>query len=298
MKELDFADHLLKKFQDDGFLIMENYYDDELCDKLRHECSLIIDKMNPEEHKTVFETQNDEEHVGDDYFLTSGDKIRFFWETEAVNDKGNLNRPKHIALNKIGHALHFLNPAFKDATFTPELKIILQRLGYIRPVVPQSMYIFKQPNIGGEVTKHVDATFLDNNPRKLTGFWIALEDTTLENGCLYFAPGSHKNVDLNFKMVRNPDKRKRGVIFEGELEYCTDNEFISVPVKKGSMIIIDGLVQHYSAKNISDKSRHIYTFHVAESYQTEWSKKNWLQPTDTPFPVVYDCSATAQKENV
>lgn len=39
----------------------------------------------------------------EDYFLTSGDKIRYFWEAEATDDNGELNRPKHKALNKIGH---------------------------------------------------------------------------------------------------------------------------------------------------------------------------------------------------
>ena len=39
----------------------------------------------------------------DNYFLTSGDKIRFFWEPKAINENGKLNRDKMLALNKIGH---------------------------------------------------------------------------------------------------------------------------------------------------------------------------------------------------
>ena len=52
-------------------------------------------------HQTKFTTGEDN-HVGDDYFLTSGDKIRYFLEEDAVTD-GKLNRPKEKAVNKVGH---------------------------------------------------------------------------------------------------------------------------------------------------------------------------------------------------
>jgi len=48
-------------------------------------------------------TTGDDDHVGDDYFLTSGDKIRFFLERDALDQGGRLTRPKEKAVNKIGH---------------------------------------------------------------------------------------------------------------------------------------------------------------------------------------------------
>ena len=53
------------------------------------------------------------------------------------------------------------------------------------------MYIFKQPRIGGEVGCHQDATFLYTDPMTVTGFWFAIEDATLDNGCLWAEPGGH-----------------------------------------------------------------------------------------------------------
>lgn len=51
----------------------------------------------------------------------------------------------------------------------------------------------QQPNIGDAVQVHVDSTFLNTDPvDALVGVWIALDDATLENGCLWFIPGSHK----------------------------------------------------------------------------------------------------------
>ena len=56
--------------------------------------------------QTKFSTGT-EDHIGDDYFLTSGDKIRYFLEEDAVDQQGNLTREKHRAVNKIGHGLSF-----------------------------------------------------------------------------------------------------------------------------------------------------------------------------------------------
>jgi phytanoyl-CoA hydroxylase len=86
-------------------------------------------------------TTGDKDHVGDDYFLTSGDKIRYFLEEGAIDGQGNLTREKHKAVNKIGHGsplllrlvflsppkvicdvlgLHELDPVFRRATLQNE----------------------------------------------------------------------------------------------------------------------------------------------------------------------------------
>jgi phytanoyl-CoA hydroxylase len=72
----------------------------------------------------------------------------------------------------------------------------LKQFDYKRPVVCQSMYIFKPPFIGGEIRAHQDASYLYADPIEMVGFWIALEDATEENGCLQFIPGSHKGINF------------------------------------------------------------------------------------------------------
>ena len=51
--------------------------------------------------------------INDRYFLDSNDKIRYFFETDAFDDNGKLQLPKDSCLNKIGHALHWIDPRFK-----------------------------------------------------------------------------------------------------------------------------------------------------------------------------------------
>ena len=109
-----------------------------------------------------------------DYFLESGDKVRYFFEEGAVDKEGKIVADIDRAFNKIGHALHFKDDVFQKYTFEPRIQQIARDVGLKQPAVPQSMYIFKQPGIGGEVVAHQDSTFLYTNPLSTTGFWIPL----------------------------------------------------------------------------------------------------------------------------
>jgi len=113
--------------------------------------------------------------VGDDYFLTSGDKIRYFLEEDAVNSEGKLVVEKQKSVNKIGHALHELDPAFRKVTLENQrLKDLVTDLKFHKdPVALQSMVIVKQPYIGGEVGEHNDSTFLVNG----SSFFFAQNST-------------------------------------------------------------------------------------------------------------------------
>lgn len=54
----------------------------------------------------------------------------------------------------------------------------------------QSMLIFKQPYVGGEVVPHQDSSFIATQPYSCVGIWLALEDATQDNGCLWTLPGA------------------------------------------------------------------------------------------------------------
>ncbi|KAF1537163.1 Phytanoyl-CoA dioxygenase domain-containing protein 1, partial [Eudyptula minor] len=185
-------------------------------------------------------------------------------------------------------ALHAYDPVFKQITHSSKVQELGRKLGLERPVVVQSMYIFKQPGIGGEVTPHQDATFLHTEPLgRILGFWIALEDATRENGCLWFIPGSHTS-GITRRMVRAASGTSTCVEFVGSEPAYDNSQFIPLPIRKGGLILIHGEVVHKSELNSSESSRHAFTFHVMEAKDTSWSKDNWLQPTpELPFPSLY-----------
>ena len=71
-----------KKMQDfwdnNGFLVIEDFYTNEECDKLIDKSEKLIENFDAESVKSIFDTKN-QNHVDDKYFLESGDKIRFFF---------------------------------------------------------------------------------------------------------------------------------------------------------------------------------------------------------------------------
>ena len=179
---------MVADFRDAGVLIVEGFVSNEQCRQLREHTLELIDAFDPSVVKHVFSAM-EQTQLGDKYFEESGDKIRFFFESDAFDEKGELRHSKEDSLNKMGHAMHDLDPVFDAFSRTEMLAAAVDSLGYQDPVLLQSMYIFKPPRIGGEVYCHQDSTFLYTEPESCTGFWFALEDATTENGCMHFIPG-------------------------------------------------------------------------------------------------------------
>ncbi|NXP81831.1 PHYD1 protein, partial [Ramphastos sulfuratus] len=282
----------LLQFHEDGFLVLEHFFTAEECDSMRSQIERIVEGMEVPPHcRTQFSTKEDEQlqaQGSSDYFLTSGDKIRFFFEKGVLDEKGNFLVPKERSISKIGHALHAYDPVFKQITHSPKVQELGRALGLERPVVVQSMYIFKVHSRPVAVTPHQDATFLHTEPLgRVLGFWIALEDARPENGCLQFIPGSH-TAGVSRRMVRAPPGTLPCVRFEGSEAAYDDSRFVALPTGRGGLILIHGEVVHKSDLNSSESSRQAFTFHVMDAKGTSWSKENWLQPTpELPFPPLY-----------
>lgn len=97
-----------------------------------------------------------QEATTNQYFLESAGKISFFFEENACDTDGNLVQEKALSINKCGHALHDLDPVFRNFSRSPKMEGIYRSLGFRLPLPVQSMYIFKQPQIGGAVVPHQD----------------------------------------------------------------------------------------------------------------------------------------------
>lgn len=262
-----------------GYLVLEDFKTAAQIARVRERANELVAQFDPGDRRSIFTTR-EQALASDAWFLESADQIRCFFEEDAFTTDGQLKQDKSLSINKIGHALHDRDQVFDDFSRGPELDAVARALGMAQPQIWQSMYIFKQPGIGGEVGWHQDATFLHTTPISVTTFWFALEDATEDNGCLWVAPGGHRGP-LRELFVRDGDRVDKQQI--DTTAWPAGDAICPLPVRAGSLVCFHGLLPHYSAPNRSAISRHAYTLHVTDG-RAHYSSRNWLQ-RDASLPL-------------
>jgi phytanoyl-CoA hydroxylase len=263
----------LEDYNQQGYLVIKDFVSFTQRQVLMQRAAQLIDAFEPQAKPSIF-TTDEQERSSDDYFLKSASNISFFFEEKAIDKDGHFTVPKQQSINKIGHAQHLLDPVYKNIVKELDFASIGQALGIVKPRAVQSMHIFKQPGIGGEVGLHQDSTFLYTQPKSCVGFWLALEDATVENGCLQALPQGHKiPLKQRFKITKNG-----GTQFESlDNTPWTKEPLTLLEVPAGTLIILHGQLPHYSAANTSSKSRQAFTLHLVDD-TCDYPEDNWLQP--------------------
>jgi phytanoyl-CoA hydroxylase len=259
----------LAAWERDGFLVVPDAVDPAQCARLVERAAQIAAEAPAE--KAVFTTR-EQERVSDERFLSSGPRITCFTE------------PDGVTLAKIGHALHDLDPVFAAFSRQPLLAGVVADLGLARPLLLQSMYLCKAARSGGEVGSHQDATFLYTEPVSCVGLWVALEDATVENGCLWALPGGHRTVPLERRFVRNGGDAD-GTSFVRLLDdpvAVPAEGWVPLEATTGTLVVLHGLLPHRSSPNASPRSRAAYSLHLVDG-EAHYPADNWLQrPADLP----------------
>ncbi len=259
------------RYQAEGYLVLPGFKPDHELAALRERGRQIVEAFDAEAHHSVFSTSDQGRRSADSAFLDSAEGIECFFEEEAFDAAGRLRQSKALSINKIGHALHDLDPLFDRFSRTPALAELAADLGLVDPQLWQSMLIFKQPGIGGEVGWHQDASFFDTTPTTVTGFWFALEDASIDNGCLWVAPGGHHGP-LRERYVREGDR----LHMEPLDATPWPTQSLPVEVTAGTLVCLHGMLPHHSLANRSARSRQAYTLHATDG-RARYAEHNWLR---------------------
>ena len=260
-------------YRNNGYLVLPQFKAAGGVAALREWATGVVEAFDASTVKSIFTTRDQSRQV-DDYFMASASNISCFFEEEAFDAAGQLQQPKAQSINKIGHAMHDLHPLVSAFSRGPQLAALAQDLRLNKPQIWQSMVIFKQPHIGGEVGWHQDATFFETDPITVTTFWFALEDASLENGCLWVQPGGHRGP-LRERFVKTEGNRAAMESID-TTPWPTQASVMPLEAKAGDLIVLHGLLPHYSAPNRSPHSRMAFTLHVTDA-GSAYSPRNWLQ---------------------
>jgi phytanoyl-CoA hydroxylase len=268
-------------YRRDGFLALPDFVPEANCLALRERALELARRHLPgPEEATVFTADGRSLHAQAQYFLTSGEAIRCFLEEGAFEADGRLRADAHLCLNKLGHAMHDLDPVFRAFSRTPALAAVAAGVGLRRPLLLQSMYIFKQARIGGEIACHTDHTYLWTEPRSVVGFWFAIDDATTGNGCMWALPGGHR-LPVKARSKLNAARTATELEVFDPTPYPTEG-LVPLEARRGTLILLDGALPHRSGPNLSEQPRHAYTLHAIDGAAV-YLADNWLQRPTLPL---------------
>jgi phytanoyl-CoA hydroxylase len=270
-----------EQLREQGFLVLPGFVTQAECLRLRERAMALARELATSPDATVvFRADGQSPHASHDYFLSSGSAIRCFFEQDAFDGHGQLEHAPEDCLNKLGHAMHDLDPEFDRFSRTDALRSLGASIGIRDPKLLQSMYIFKQPRIGGEVACHTDHTYLWTEPRSVMGFWFAIDDATTENGCMWALPGGHR---LPVKSRSRLDASRSAAVLDVFDPSPYPMEGLQpLEAERGTLIVLDGALPHLSGPNRSAHPRHAYTLHVIDG-TAKYLDDNWLSRADLPL---------------
>jgi phytanoyl-CoA hydroxylase len=262
----------VEAYQRNGFLILQDFLDLEMCTQLRQSAQQLIHSFDASFIPSLYR-----EYEGDipweEYYWKTKSSLCFFFEKAAFLPNGEFKDSKEMSVKKISYALHHEVPGFQQFAKQSKINDLLKDLGLQDPWLVQSMYLIKQPYIGSSISCHQDGSFLHSEPDTLVTLWFALTDATIENGCLGVQPKGHLQP-LKFKLVRTEENGLSYEVYDN-LPWEFHN-MIPLEVKAGSLIILHSHTPHFSYPNQSSQQRHACSLHFI-SRQSRFLPSNWMR---------------------
>lgn len=177
------------------------------------------------------------------------------------------------------HFPHKISPIIRALLSHPHIIDVLSRIVSPNLKCMQSMLFVKAPGKAGQ-SWHQDEYYIPTRDKSLTGVWIAIDDATLDNGCLWIIPRSNREGFIR-KRVANENKDYADVDTADVSDY-SESEKVPVEIKSGSAIFFNGYTLHSSLSNrTEDKFRSALVNHYMSSESMlPWDQDGKLPPTE------------------
>lgn len=225
-----FDDEKCQQFNDQGYCTIDAFFTPEEIGAVCQEVTSIIER-----HPDVWEGM-----VHFEKSVASG-------ESTPVSKELGVRKLFRIAQH---------NEFFKELAFHPKMVAIAMTLVGPDVKVIQSMTLLKPPRVGTPKAWHQDNAYFLLTPNHVFGFWVALDDTTPENGCMHIVPGSHLNGVAEHGRVPGD---------YGLVELPSVDDALPIPLNAGDVLLFHCELYHYSPPNATDRRRRALQYHYASS---------------------------------
>lgn len=189
------------------------------------------------------------------------------WSDEVIRNLSDADRAWYLEqggsstqLRKLDQPV-FHRPAFRALAHKPELLRYARELtGADSLDVCFSQVFMKPPEVGGPKPVHQDNFYFGpDRPEAMLTAWIALDEATLENGCLYYGEGSHRDAVIEHHAPEGEPFNLQ--IRESDI---TTIRFGAAPVPRGGVSLHHGNTLHRSSANTSPKARRAVAIHYLD----------------------------------
>lgn len=231
-----------RDWRDKGYLILKGVVDPALCREMTDRAIALF--SNAESDAEVSLSGH---HVGKNGTIAV--------EEEARIDSGDT---ADMRMSKL-YNLHRSEP-FKSFASEPQVLNAMHAILGPDVAVFNSQYIFKNPGVWGQPW-HQDSLYFSFDRVPQVGVWLATSRATVQNGCLFVAPGSH--LAPIHKHV--PDAREGANYGYVEVVDYDFSNSEAVTMETGDVLIFHSFLMHMSNDNNADERRSALVYHYGHA---------------------------------
>jgi phytanoyl-CoA hydroxylase len=199
-----------------------------------------------------------------------GESIAPAFVLPEANLAGRVAADPEDAVSKI-FRVHRLEP-FHSFVTRPDLTALVATVMGVEDLdCFGSQFIFKNPGAWGQPCHQDSHYFPFEHPQAVTGAWLAVTESSTDNGCLYVVPGSHQEPTHEHVTDRRPDANL------GYMEIVDHDlsEAIPVEMAPGDLLLFDSFLMHFSRDNASVRRRGAMVCHYAPTGTVDHAEEHF-----------------------
>jgi phytanoyl-CoA hydroxylase len=148
------------------------------------------------------------------------------------------------------------HPVFRKIAETKKVIAAIQSVYSDEFYLFENSLVYKPEGTQNEVPWHQDFMYMTHDPDKVIA-WLAVDDVTEENGCMYAIPGSHKQGPLNYRHVQGETHAKRT-----DPQLVDESRAVPLLMRAGDLLVFHQFVLHSSRRVSGVMKRRAYRFAV------------------------------------